>query len=538
VKTFRFMHRWLGITAILFILLFAVSGIVLNHRSFFSVVDINRKYLPKTYSFQNWNLAAVKSATPVGKDSLLIFGNTGIWLTDSTFSAYKPFHNGLTRGADNRRTHAILKTDNGMILAGTMAGLYYLEHDTWKRIHMPVKEKRITGMTETYDGIWVMTRSHLLRMKDPGNTFEIEEIQLPYPIDFKRETSMFRALWVIHSGEILGLPGKLFTDIMGLIMIFLCISGIVWFMAPDVMRSLRKKFLARKRFARLNRFSLKWHNKLGIWTLIFMIVLTITGMFLRPPLLIPIVQKSFPAIKHTILDHPNPWHDKLRDIKYDRLAGKFLLSTSSGFYYANPDFNDSLRRVPFQPPISVMGINVFEQPEDGVFITGSFSGIHRWIPSAMQVHDFITGLPVAPVRGMAHPFGNIPVAGYIHTGDREYLFDYNAGIFSLNRNNPIPRMPDEMVNNSNLALWNLALEVHTGRFYSFFLGDYYILFIPLMGLVILIILVSGGVLWFKNYKRQKRLQKSIPEKNFQQKENGESHKKYQSSQLPQKTYQS
>ncbi len=524
MKVFGFLHRWLGVIAAIFILLFAASGIVLNHRSFFSGIDINRKYLPKTYHYHNWNLSAVKTAFPIGTDSLLIYGNIGIWLTDSALSTFKPFYDGIRRGTDNRRAEAMLKIPGGNILAGTMSGLYVLQGDNWDHIPLPVKEKRVTGLVSSNQGVRILTRSHLLHLDETETGFLLNEIPLPYPSDFKSETSLFRALWVIHSGKILGTPGKLFVDILGLVMIFLSLSGIIWFVAPDLMKKLKNRVQARKRVARMNRFSLKWHNKLGIWLLGFLIILTITGMFLRPPLLIPIVRKTFPAIKSTILDHPNPWYDKLRDIQYDRFTGAYILSTSEGFYLAEPTFRDSLQRIPHQPPISVMGINVFEQPTDGVFVTGSFSGIHRWVPAAMHVHDYITGQPVTPARGMANPFGNIPVAGYFDLGNgKEFIFDYNAGVFSLNRDMTIPPMPERIKQDARMPLWNLALEIHTGRFYSFIFGDYYILFIPLAGLTILLILVSGGVLWWKHYKRGKR-RKHNKENNF---ENKTELKKYQ-----------
>jgi hypothetical protein len=506
LKTFKFLHRWLGVVAAVFILFFAMSGIVLNHRSFFSKIDINRKYLPRNYHFNNWNLSAVKSATLIGTDSLLIYGNIGIWLTNPEFGHYQPFHKGIKNGADNQRTAKIITTQQGKILAGTMSGLYFLHGETWKPITLPVKEKRITGITQKGDDIFVLTRSHLIRLSEDHFTSQV--VALPLPNDYKKETSLFKALWVIHSGAILGLPGKIFIDFLALVMIFLSLTGITWFVAPDVMKGLKKRVLARKRFARLNRFSLKWHNKLGIWTLIFLIILTLTGMFLRPPLLIPIVSKTFPAIKYTILDHPNPWNDKLRDIQFDRRARAFILSTSDGFYYADTTFSHELFRIPHQPPVSIMGLNVFEQPADGVFITGSFNGIHRWIPLAFEVSDHITGAPISPARGMANPFGSIPVAGYINLHDREYIFDYNAGIFTLQREVETPTMPEIIKSIAPMPLWNLALEVHTGRFYSFIFGKFYILFIPLAGLVILMILISGGALWWKHYKRKNNVRKS------------------------------
>ncbi len=510
MKIFKFLHRWVGVVLAVFIILFAASGIVLNHRSFFAGMDINRSLLPKNYHYHNWNLAAVKSATGIGQDSLLLYGNIGIWLTDSLFTQYEPFTGGIPRGADNRRTASVVNTRNGNILAGTMSGLYKREAYRWEKIPLPVKEKRVTGIIENADGIWVLTRSSLIRLSQESKKFSAKHVPLPYPADYSNETSLFRALWVIHSGKILGIPGKIGVDILGLVMIFLSLTGIIWFVAPDVMKKLKARIRARKKMARVNRFSFQWHNKLGIWTLGFFIVITLTGMFLRPPLLIPIVNKTFPALKFTILDHPNPWHDKLRDIQYDRAEEKFILSTSEGFYYADPSFTDSLERIPHQPPISVMGINVFEQPYDGLFITGSFSGIHRWKPSALHIHDFITGRPVSPVKGMANPFGAIPVAGYINLAKKgEFLLDYNAGMVSLQRGVNTPTMPASIKEKAHIPLWNLALEIHTGRFYSFMWGDYYILFIPLAGLAILAVLISGGVLWVKQYRRKKRKTKPI-----------------------------
>jgi hypothetical protein len=156
-----------------------------------------------------------------------------------------------------------------------------------------------------------------------------------------------------------------------------------------------------------------------------------------------------------------------------------------------------------QPPVSVMGINVFEQPEAGDFIVGSFSGIYRWRPAAFGMWDFISGMPVQPARGMANPFGSVPVAGYIDHNERKFLFDYNAGIVSLSREHRAFAMPEEVRSASPMSLWNLALEVHTGRIYSFIIGRYYILIIPLAGLVILTILISGLVLWIRRVKREK-----------------------------------
>ena len=163
----------------------------------------------------------------------------------------------------------------------------------------------------------------------------------------------------------------------------------------------------------------------------------------------------------------------------------------------------------YQPPVSIMGINVFEQPNDGQYIIGSFSGIFNWTPSENAIYNKITGLPITPGRGMAHPFGALPVAGYLKTpGNTEYIFDYNAGVLPLQTGAPRLQMPDCVRKKSPMPLWNLALEVHTGRFYTFIFGRWYILFIPLASLFILTILISGGILWLRRFNRNKRRAKS------------------------------
>ena len=434
----------------------------------------------------------------------MIYGNIGIWLTDSTFQEYKEFAQGIKTGIDNRKIAKIVRTEKSDIIAGTLSGLYHLKGNEWAEIPLPVEEKRITGITTLRDNIWVTTRSDLIRINKKDKGFSARQVALPHPVDFKEEVSLFRALWVMHSGKILGTTGKLIVDLLGLVMIFLSITGIIWFVAPDVMRSLKKRPLARKQFVKVNRFSLNWHNHIGIWTIIFTIFLTLTGMFLRPPLLIPIVRSTFPALPYTILAHPNPWYDKLRDIDFDRQNKTMILSTSDGFYRSNLQFNDSLQPIHPQPPVSIMGINTLEQPTDGEFIIGSFSGIYHWNPQNGKIYNYITGQAVQGQTGMSNPFGTLPVAGYVRkNNDDIFLFDYNAGVLSLNRNSEFPAMPDKLRQSAHISLWNLALEVHTGRIFSVVMGDFYILYIPLAGIMILTVLITGMIIWLKRRKSKK-----------------------------------
>jgi len=54
-----------------------------------------------------------------------------------------------------------------------------------------------------------------------------------------------------------------------------------------------------------------------------------------------------------------------------------------------------------------------------------------------------------------------------------------------------------------MSLWNFCLEIHTGRIYQYLFGKFYILFIPLAGLTILWILITGYILYLKRRKKNK-----------------------------------
>jgi hypothetical protein len=102
---------------------------------------------------------------------------------------------------------------------------------------------------------------------------------------------------------------------------------------------------------------------------------------------------------------------------------------------------------------------------------------------------------------MGPPIAAHPIAGYLKTREgKEILFDYNLGAGNLTDDTGFTIMPAK-VQSSPMSLWNLCLEIHTGRIYQYLFGKFYILFIPIAGLTILWILIAGYLL----YRKQKRM---------------------------------
>lgn len=502
MKKLRKYHKWPSLIVGLFILLFCVSGIVMNHRPIFASLDFPRFLLPGDYQYKNWNLASVKGFLPLNETEMLAYGNTGIWKTDKEFSRFTDFNSGFPRGIDHRKIFTMARTSGERLFAGTLFGLYEYakEESAWKQVELPEEDPRIVKIMEKEGSLYILTRSHMWQMSLSGIA-PVTQVAIPPTPGHDGKAGLFRTMWVVHSGEIFGLGGKLVVDLVGLAVIFMTLTGFFYFFLPKFAKKIKES--RRKKLQKLNRTTINWHTLLGVYGIPVLIITVITGMFLRPPLLIPIANTEVKAIPGTILASENVWHDKLRDMVYDTTSGKFILSTSEGFFSLGAESEKPvIEGFQVQPPVSVMGINAFEDMGNGDYLVASFSGIYKWNPYTRAISDMITGLPVTSYE-QGNPFGSIAVAGvFMKDNQPVAILDYGAGWINL-KPHIVPSMP-ETISSQPISWWNLALEVHTGRIFAFIFGDFYILYVPLMGILVLLILVTGFLMYWKSKKRKKK----------------------------------
>ncbi|WP_449019756.1 PepSY domain-containing protein [Prevotella jejuni] len=52
-RTWRKYHKWTGLIISFFLVMFCLSGIVLNHRRCFADVNVSRAVLPGRYDFKH-----------------------------------------------------------------------------------------------------------------------------------------------------------------------------------------------------------------------------------------------------------------------------------------------------------------------------------------------------------------------------------------------------------------------------------------------------------------------------------------------------
>lgn len=505
-KFYKRLHKWPGLIIAFLLLYFSITGIIMNHREFFSNVDVSRNSLPKDFRYQNWNNSGIKGNLILNSDSILVYGNIGVWCTDSSFTDYRSYNNGFPQGSDNRKIFDLHHANDGSLYAATQFGLFAFEtvKKQWIKFNLDVDIKRFVAIESIGDSLYVLNRSYLFKGKSEGINTQFQKIDLPKPKNFNDKVSLFETLWQIHSGEIFGMYGKLFVDALGVVTIFLSMTGIIFFFFPNWIKVRKKKSKAVRSIAKTNRWSLKWHNKTGAWLFVFLIILFFTGMFLRPPLLIAIAYSKVKPIKYSHLDQPNPWYDKLRGLLFDEKRKIFILATSEGIYHMD---KKELKPEAFsvQPPVSVMGINVLEPFNDGAFIIGSFSGLFLWHPAHAKIYNYAQGkLHTGNTSG--RPIGDFKVTGLVKDiNGKQYMIDYDKGAIPLYHEKNLPKMPDNVIEQSKMSLWNVSLEIHTGRFFMFLLGDFYILLVPLSGLMSIIVVFSGYLLWRRKFRTKKHI---------------------------------
>lgn len=544
--TWKKYHRWLGLVLSVFMLVFCVSGIILNHREVFSGCEVSRKWLPASYYIKNFNNGVVKgtvvkksaahSLSSENCDSVLVYGCAGVFLTDSRLSTWQDFNAGLPESIDERNVRHVVKAKDGSLWCAALRDVYRYDENShrWKKVELPGNEERIMDVALAKDSMTVvaLTRSRVFTIvpfvqygeivkigKSSSETYRVESKIIPAPKKYEPKTTLFKLVWHLHSGEFFGLPGKLVVDAIALVLIVLSITGILLFILPYGIRR-AKKLAAKARMKRLGKqfaWNMKWHNKIGYVTIVLTLWIAITGMCLRPPLMVPLVLSKLPQ---AVGKDGNVWQDKLRAIRWDAVQGDWLVSTSEGFLRVDEDFSQAPKMLPDDecPKLSPMGVTVWESDGKGGWIVGSFRGIYRWNPvnhSLNQILDYFTGKPSEETSMI--PISDNLVCGYSEDflGGKPLVFDFAKGVEDAKGQavalcNDEPKksrneesMSDLICETAPMSLWNVALELHVGRCYSPFLGPLSDLFVFLSGLLITLVLLSGYII---SHRRRKKAQ--------------------------------
>lgn len=468
----RKIHKVTGIILGFFMLMCCLSGIVLNHRDVFGGRDVSRGCLPPWYRFERWNGGLMRGTLALppqvcaaiddcpADSTVLIYGAGGMMLADRAAKSFVDFNRGIPQGADGRQIRSVVRCADGRMYALSSFALYSYEPSAgWRDTGLRADDdERFSDMTCRGDTVVVAGRSFLYVSAGTGDVFR--KIRLKAPEGNEPRISLFRTVWKIHSGEMFGLPGRLAVDAVALVLVMLCVTGFVIWLKP-------------------NGVNIRLHNRAGVVTIFLTCFVVFTGWCLRPPMMIPLVMTRTAPLPGTPESGDNPWHDRIRMIRHDDVHGDWLLSASDGFYSLS-ELDATPSRLSGTPPVSVMGLNVWTPGAGGEWICGSFAGLFVWNRAEGHSVDSYTGEPASDKAGP--PVGRHAVAGYsTDFGAQPVVALYDGGTDLLPQPAEYACLP--------MSLWQVALEVHSGRIYFGAAATWFFIF--LFGACALLLLWSG-----------------------------------------------
>ncbi len=502
-KISKKIHKYIGLFLVVYMFYMSLSGILLNHPSLIEGISVSGVLVPDSYEVRNWNRGAFRGAVNSSdQKKTWIFGSTGIWLSEKRGQQPQAFMDGeFPAGAYGRRVRDLQVVNRGeveLLFASTYSGVYFCDTSSgkWRDITPDAKDSRFIKTYISNDKIYAVSRSGFY-VSDFNEVFEFRKVEVKRNID-KSTRSMISLFFHLHDGSVWGTPGKLIFDFVALIIIFLCITAVyIWFIPGKWKRGGKKGKKPKDSEKRYMKIFYKYHLKLGVWTVLISLIIGVTGLFMRPPLIMALFGKSMNERAYPSIGL-HPWKKKIRNGYYDSATDKLILDCSDGIWEGAADLKGMFDKSDIKVPVFAMGASVFQKDSRGHMVVGSFGGLFGVDPEG-KVYNYIK--PAASVkpsggrpRGfMAAGFYELPEGGAV-------AISYSRGL-SQKYSSEFP-MP-EVVDAKRMSFWHWLFELHNGRLWKPVFGKMSIFITPLGALLFIFVLLSGLYDYFYRKKKKK-----------------------------------
>lgn len=195
-RLYKKLHKWPALIIAFILLYYGISGIFMNHRELISGIDLTRRFLPEKYHIEDWTNGSLKSTLTINADSIIVYGNIGIWVTDSSYQEYNSLNSGFKKGVDNRKIYDVHLTEDGSLYAATHFGLFSYDDDSnrWIQFPLEVRNKRFVSIESVGDTIYAINRSYLFKGMSNGKSTSFSKIELPPDLNYTNETGLFETI--------------------------------------------------------------------------------------------------------------------------------------------------------------------------------------------------------------------------------------------------------------------------------------------------------------------------------------------------------
>lgn len=487
----RLLHRYIGLLIFIPLAFSAATGVLPNHPRLLALWDLPLGILGKSYQYDNWNRFSLREALILEDMRIVVGGKLGIFTGKLGQGPLMPINGGLSDSLYYRDTRAILAVEEAAgtrLYAGTKGGLYQklLNAPSWQKIPLPVANEEIVDLLAIEDRLLVFTKKSALVAEFAEKPLQLRTV----PIDFiqdEQKIPAYQLFFPLHSGKLFGNTGRVMADLLAIILIFLCLSGLyLW-------AFFRSRGFSRDRWAKkLTAFSYKNHLRLGIWSGVLLFGIIGSGILLRPPLI---------ALA-SLWEIPVAWLGAEAD--EIQMAGllddkTLVVATRSGWYRGNADLQGIFTPITPPFPVFAMGPTILQQLSDHSLAVGSFTGLYLWQPKENTASDLKGQLPGNPTS--LRPAKTMAAGIITRDGNLVGYADYRHGLEQQSLSSDLKGLwPKEQ--EGRISLYHFLFELHNGRFLRDKLGGWYLLFIPLLGILSLVVLASGCFDWWQREKKR------------------------------------
>lgn len=522
----KWLHRWFGLLFSIMLIFLSVSGILLNHPELISDIAVPAQFVPEQYHPTNWNRSMLNSFVYAQGDSntLYVGGKQGVWVSkDNGRSFDKDISKGFPKSYGAKVTHlnTVAWNQENWLLACTFSGLYIRNEkgSQWKQLPLSHSFGKVIKTIQLDNRLLAVTDSEVLEADLTASALSFSPRTLLVAKDHKDKVSLISVFFDIHSGMAWGISGKLFMDFMGILIIFLSVSGIYTFWFKEKVKWRKRLKLPKKKYSkRAFQWNFHWHNKIGFWIFGALIIIGGTGLFMRPPLIVALWDSSIDASLFPRLPLENRFTHTIRNAVYLPHTEELLLDTKEGLWKGQSNLLEPFSQTELPVDIFVMGATIMEASHDNHLIVGSFYGLYDVDMTAGKTVDILTGETVVPHGELTKPGEFMPVGLFLTNDGDFYLSDFRKGVLPLNKPQFADRfqMPDSMLSEYRMPLWNYMFELHNGRLFEGIFKKWTILLIPLTSLFFLLISFTGlydylyiKKKWFKQVKKEKVFRKML-----------------------------
>ncbi len=493
LKVSHRIHKYVGLFLILFFIWMSISGILLNHKNLIRSVSVPAWMVPEHYAINNWSRGALSATVSINDASVFAYGSQGVFYSNNQGGSFKSYMgDGYPSSAwDRRCNHLLFNPQDSSLYAATYSGLYKsnLNQTSWKEIKLGKESESVEKLFIRNDSLLVFTNSDLFVVHNQ----KIKKITPKRPVE--KDVSLIEVFFQLHDGSIWGLPGRLLWDVAALVLLFLSISAFyIWFL-PKKWRYKKQKSAYQLEANEKSKFKfyLMNHKKWGWYFGVIILLIVITGTFLRPPFMLALINKSLARSIYPAVSNPNPWHHKISNVAYNSCKDTYIIESNNGFYEGG--IKDSVfNKIEFNAPVFAMGTTVFEESSPGELFVGSFGGLYTY---NLTTKKYTSLLQTKEKPANMHP-GGIMISGFIHVGPNKLLIvDQYKGICTLDGKpyHESYKQPESIMFEFRMPLWNYLFEIHNGRFFKGAIGGFYALIIPLCGLLSIFLTLSGLLLY-------------------------------------------